>query len=113
MHGVAAGLPEPAGMCNHIAFVVNMIDHVFLDEGQLARRTLRSRLSGGLLELIDLALQPLDPGQQFVLRNIGLTLGFVSRLSEALFQVVGRFESDKTLYDVCNRFTNRSAMFFE
>jgi hypothetical protein len=35
------------------------------------------------------------------------------KLREALFKVAGRLESDNTLFEVCERLTDRSAVFSE
>jgi hypothetical protein len=58
-------------------------------------------------------LQGLDPGQQLALRELGPALDLMSKLSEALFKVAGRLESDNTLFEVCERFIDRSTIFSE
>jgi hypothetical protein len=37
----------------------------------------------------------------------------MSKLSEALLKVAGRLESDNTLFELCERLTDRSTMFSE
>jgi len=100
MHSVAARLPERAGMCDDIAFVMNVPCGVFLDTRELAgrsRRPLRSRLAGNLFEIIELALYPVDPGQQLALRSLGSVFELMSQLDEARFEAAGLFKCTDAL----------------
>jgi hypothetical protein len=86
MRGVRTRLPQRAGMRDHVAFVVDATGYIVFDGWKLAGRSgrpLRSRLVRNLLEIVELALQPVDPGQQLALRELGRALGLMSKLSEA------------------------------
>jgi len=66
MHGVAARLPQRADVRNDVGLVVHAPGGIFLGDRQLAgrsRRTLRSRLAWNPFEIVELALQPVDPRQ--------------------------------------------------
>jgi len=61
MDSITLRLPQRASVRDDVAFIVHVLGNVFPDERQLAGRTLRSRLSGNLLELVELVLQSSDP----------------------------------------------------
>ena len=87
-------------MCDDIAFVMNVPCGVFLDTRELAgrsRRPLRSRLAGNLFEIIELALYPVDPGQQLALRSLGSVFELMSQLDEARFEAAGLFKCTDAL----------------
>src|SRR5262249_41356163 len=87
MHGITARLPKRASMGDDVAFVVNAPRHIFLDTRQLASwswRPLRSRLAVNPFEIVDLALQALDPGVKLPLLDLSPALGF-GELGEARF----------------------------
>ena len=92
MHSVAARLPERAGMCDDIAFACQEIRRRVR-----SLRPLRSRLAGNLFEIIELALYPVDPGQQLALRSLGSVFELMSQLDEARFEAAGLFKCTDAL----------------
>src|SRR5262249_22788601 len=94
MRGVRARLPQRAGMRDHVDFVVDATAYIVFDGWKLAGpswRPLRSRLTGNPFEIVELALQPIDPRQQLV-RKLRPALDLMSKLSKARFEAVGVFE---------------------
>ena len=100
MHSVTACLPKRASMGHDVGLVVYTVGNIFLDARELAGRSLRSWLPGNLLQLVELALQFLDLGQQLTVLDLGFALDLVSEPGIALFIVTGCLESDDTFFDI-------------
>lgn len=66
MHRIALRLPDSAGVGDDVSLVVHALGNVFPDERKFAgrsRRPLWSASGDHLLQLAELALRGLDPGQ--------------------------------------------------
>jgi hypothetical protein len=62
---------------------------------------------------VNLALKSMDPFQQLRLRNFRSLLDLAGEPIEARLKIAGRLEANDTLLELCERFTDRSAMLSE
>jgi hypothetical protein len=62
---------------------------------------------------VNLTLQDLDPFQQLRLRNFRSLLDLAGEPIETFVKVASRLKSDHTLFELCNRFTDRGTMLSE